>query len=50
MNLLVNIDQINYYQGFYQDKSVLSARSSSHTMHVDMKLMTPLHSFLELQT
>jgi hypothetical protein len=33
MNLLVNIDEINNYQVIYQDKSVVSARSSSHTMH-----------------
>jgi hypothetical protein len=51
MNLLVNIDEINHYQVFYQDKSVLSARSSSHTMlHVDMRLITPLRSFLQLET
>ena len=50
MNLLVNIDEINYYQVFYQDKSVVSARSSSHTMHVDMRLTPPLRSFLQLET
>jgi chloramphenicol O-acetyltransferase len=33
MNLLVNIDEINHYQVFYQDQSVVSARSSSHKMH-----------------
>jgi hypothetical protein len=42
MNLLVNIDYINNFQVIYQEKLVLSTRSSSHTRHEKRPDLLPL--------